>query len=425
MAQSLTFFYKFALQNAYPMSTSIVKGMPYGTMRYEQMKTTDKDGKVMLPTVMSEIKLADKPIVDGKTKLKCHPDEPELVKVEREIEMHFHESDFTWLVFFSEPVTVQCIEDEDTGAMQLQVVDSASDRRIDADDEVDAPFFIRVALTKFCTSNMNPIYCHQEEMIPNSLNLGQGRYDDLLRNHSHLFPGPNTSFSYAIDDAKQQILLSFDWDVRNMTNYGESAKSTQTEVNLIVYALPHHLDLMGTEKAPGYLKYCASSLIGPACLLSGSAWSMVENLPNIGFRAPRPPAPWAIAGLAKSLSHDLRYRLPKYFRKGIGDTYFSGKMISKLGRILMVAEEVKELCAGAMNNGNNGYEEVCEDVDLPSDDEITYAVDNLRSSVEIWLNGSGVVPFVFDSKCKLCEAHVRIVDFRRSVYLHLFFFASL
>jgi hypothetical protein len=127
---------------------------------------------------------------------------------------------------------------------------------------------------------------------------------------------------------------------------------------------------------------------------------MIENLPNIGFRAPRPPAPWSIDSLAKSLSHDIHYKLPSYFRKGIGDTYFSGKMLAKLGRILMVAEEVKELCDEAAIKGNNGYEEVCEDVTLPSDDQMTNAVNNLRSSVEIWINGTGATPFVFDSKCK-------------------------
>jgi hypothetical protein len=400
------------------MSTSIVKGMPYATMRYDEMKTTNKHGKIMLPTVMSEVGLAENAIVDGKTQLKCHPDEPNLVKVEREVEMHFHSSDFTWLVFFSEPVTVQCIVDEDTGAVQLQVVDSDSDKRTDADDEVESPFFIRIALSKLCTSNMNPIYCHQEQMLPYALNLGQGRYDDLLRNHSHLFPGPNTSFHYGINDAKQQIVLSFDWDVRNMTNYGVPAKSNPTDVDLIVFALPHHLDLMGTEKAPGYLKYCASSLIGPACLLSGSAWTMIENLPNIGFRAPRPPAPWAIGPLAESLSHDIHYKLPSYFRKGIGDTYFSGKMLAKLGRILMVAEEVKELCDEATNKGSNGYEEVCEDVTLPSDDDITNAVDNLRSSVEIWINGTGVTPFVFDSKCKSRAQHICLSLISADAYIH-------
>jgi hypothetical protein len=133
---------------------------------------------------------------------------------------------------------------------------------------------------------------------------------------------------------------------------------------------------------------------------------MIEKLPNIAFRAPRPPAPWAISQLAESLSHDLHYTLPKYFRHGIGDTYFSGKMLAKLARILVVAEEVKELCDDETpsQSGSNGYEDVCENVSLPSDEDIADAVATLRSSVEIWINGTAVTPFVFDSACKLSTA---------------------
>jgi len=395
------------MQESYPMSSSIVKGMPYGTMRFDKMKHTAENGEKFVPTVFSEMGLASKAIVDGKKELKCSAKDPSIVKVEREVEFHFKSSDFTWLVFVSKPVSVQCVLDEDTDLMQLQVVGSDSKNESDTDEEEDSsPFFIRIALSKLCSTNMNPIYCHQEQMSPYSLNLGQGRYDDVLRNHSHLIPGPDTSFEYAVDQSKEQILLTFDWDVIDMTDYYQRPTTNGTDSDLLVFALPHHLDLLGTDKAPGYLKYCASTLIGPACLLSGSSWNMIEKLPNIAFRAPRPPAPWAISQLAESLSHDLHYTLPKYFRHGIGDTYFSGKMLAKLARILVVAEEVKELCDDETpsQSGSNGYEDVCENVSLPSDEDIADAVATLRSSVEIWINGTAVTPFVFDSACKLSTA---------------------
>ena len=356
------------------MASSIVKGMPYGTMQYNVLQTTpNKDGggddTYWYPTVASEIALASDPIVDGTTKLTClggntnnnktsnnetkehHHNRPQQqqqqdhrVKVEREIQLYFAESDFTWLVFVSRPVTVQCVIQPDTGGMQLQVVDDeidtieedivqedgCSSNKADTNSGGDKlPFFIRIALTKICTSNNNPIYCHNEQMIPYSLNLGQGRYDDLLRNHSHLIPGPDTSFDYVIDQTKQEIHIEFDWDVKDMRNYAQPApKDIPKEQDLIVFALPHHLDLMGTRYAPGYLKYCASTLIGPACLLAGSKWNMVEHLPQIDFRAPRPPAPWAIPALAQSVQKDISYTLPRFYRRGAGDTYFSGKLSS-------------------------------------------------------------------------------------------------
>jgi hypothetical protein len=40
----------------------------------------------LLPTVLPELGLAEKPIVDGNTQLKCHTDQLDLVKqVEREV----------------------------------------------------------------------------------------------------------------------------------------------------------------------------------------------------------------------------------------------------------------------------------------------------------------------------------------------------
>jgi len=379
-------FYLFFQEKSFPMTSSIVKGMPYATMKYDAMMQSDDESNDWYPTVASEIALAKEPIVDGKIQLSClgfvqtapivvpttsssssdssssssssssRKDE-ELeqqpkqyrVRVERDIELHFTESDFTWLVFVSRPVTVECVVHADTGGMQLQVVDDShgdddedtssgkerdddsiaveSAREVKEDDE--QPFFIRIALTKTCTSNANPIYCHHEQMIPFSLNLGQGKYDDLLRNHSHLIPGPDTSFDYVIDQTQQEIHIEFDWDVKDMRNYNRDVARNNDDItmanDLIVFALPHHLDLMGTRMAPGYLKYCASTLIGPACLLAGSKWNMVEHLPQIDFRAPRPPAPWVLPALAKSVEEDLKYQIPKFYRKGAGDTYFSGK----------------------------------------------------------------------------------------------------
>ena len=462
------------------MSSSIVKGMPYGTMVYETTKYkstqhgSSKHGEKWYPTVASQIPLAKAPIVDGKIKLACHGQtfsssstnssqtnstnthhhlnstsssssaaamdddvEPELyqVKVEREIELFFADSDFTWLVFVSKPVTMQCVVDKDTHAVQLQVVDDT--HHADYDDDAkdgtsddgkqEPPFVMRIALAKFCTSNKNPIYCHHEQMLPYSLAVGQGRYEDLLRNHSRLVPGPNTDFDYNVDQTKQQIDIVFDWDARDMRDYYAPPAKDDTSTNksidhdLIAFALPHHLDLMGTRYAPGYLKYCSNTLIGPACMLAGSHWRMVEHVPDIGFRAPRPPEPWAIHALAKSAKADLKYKIPTRYRKGAGDTYFSGKMLAKLGRVLLVVEELRELC-GKSNGGSvaQGYKEVCRGAKIPTEKEVDSAVAMLRSSVEVWLSGKAVTPFVFDDACKFRNAIHVDVNSLSLVFLTLF-----
>ena len=48
---------------------------------------------------------------------------------------------------------------------------------------------------------------------------------------------------------------------------------------------------------------------------------------------------------SKALLGDIGFELPDFFQRGAGDTYFSGKYLAKLARILLISEEVHDLCA--------------------------------------------------------------------------------
>ena len=73
--------------------------------------------------------------------------------------------------------------------------------------------------------------------------------------------------------------------------------------------------------------------------------------------APRPPSHLAIPALAEALSKDISYSLPDNYMQGAGDTYFSGKMLAKLGRIIVVAQELcglAETLEGDISTRNGG-----------------------------------------------------------------------
>ena len=373
------------------MYSSITKGMPYATMVYENIHSDDPD---VLPTIAAEIALAARPLVDGTTPIDCRPvsgrTAPPSFVVQREVELFFKRSDFTWLIFVSEPVRMHCILD-DQGLVQLQVVDWPEDSV-----DVARNLVVRLALSKKCTSGVNPIYCHQEKLHPTALLLGQGNYAKQLRQHADLFSGPNTTFDYEFQDA-QTATMVFNWDVQNMSDMAlhPVARSNATEnVALIAFALPHHFDIIAQVPPADTDIYCVSTLIGPACLYEGAVWELHEPIPPLEFRAPRPPAPWAVAAIAESLQEDMHYTLPKFYIRGAGDTYFSGKMLAKLGRILLIAEELKEICTAVPDDS---YTEPCENVTLPSAEDVSDAVATLRSSLEIWINGTAETPFVFDA----------------------------
>ena len=380
-------------QDDFGMSTPIVKGMAYATMSYKSLSISDPiSGQELSPAIATEVPLSGHVIVDKSSKMPCttvDSDDDESKSsafvVQKELELYSPESDFTWLVFVSEPVKITC---QTHGATTLIRVVGGSRLR-----NQDDPFFFRTALFKPCTKGMNPVYCHQEQMHPTALHIGQGDYGEVLREHAHLFPGSKAAVSYEFDRNEDVAELVFDWDVQSIgAPLYSTPKSNMSAVKeVITYALPHHMDMMQNQPPSDFL-YFAPSLIGPALLVEGSSWSLVEKMPRISFRAERPPAQWSFRELSDSLSKDIDYRLPGFFQRGAGDTYFSGKMLARLGRILMISEELRELCKEPVEP----YYSACKNVTLPTKRQMTDAIQALRSSVEVWINGTGETPFVYD-----------------------------
>ena len=173
--------------------------------------------------------------------------------------------------------------------------------------------------------------------------------------------------------------------------------------SLFSHQKPHHREILyfpvdsESPSAFGVNMHCTPSLNGQACAMTGSTWVLKEDLnEEPSFRAPRPPFASALPPIAKALEHDIKFTIPTYFARGAGDTYFSGKMLAKLARILLVAEELYDICSNPQNFGID-YVDECENVNLPSSNEFEKALDHLRSSTEVWINGTAETPFVFDA----------------------------
>lgn len=395
--------------NALPMSASIVKGMPYTTMHYPKPLSS------LLPTISSEVKLVAVPLVDGKGALDCR--DGKAGRVESELELSFAESDFTWLVFFSQPVMVKCIEHPegiDESAVMFQVVELA-----ETDEEINTEALtVRTALLNNCTNGENQVFCAHRE----SANQIQ-KSAKLLRERAHLYPGPRADVHYDIDNENDEAVLKFDWDVQNTKvqwrdeadplesglrrDKTASDEESQASHELIAYALPHHLHRMSADYMPWRNdSFCTQSLIGSICLVSGSSWKLVEDLPSIAFQAPRPPRPDTLSALSDALPTDLSFQLPEYYQRGAGDTYFSGKMLARMARVLLIAEELSTLC-NPESHGHLGYsltskekqsyEAACKTIRIPGHDEMNEAISRLRSSVEVWINGTAATPYVYDS----------------------------
>jgi hypothetical protein len=399
------------LQNALNMTSTLVRGLPYVTMTYEKTSAMTEDGRTILPTIAAELAVGrnNKPIADAKNAIDCTTasslsDKPTSFRVERDVELYFPQSDYTWIAFFSHPVWVQCISNEadtESGGTFLQVVD------VDKRNSDNSTFMIRTAMLNRCTTGSNPMSCRQGlgHLLPQEISTKA--YGQLLRRHAKIYPGRATFMDYEIDETLGVAKLILDWDVQTMgevtSSSDDAVSSSPPPPGLLMFALPHHLDKLSPKNLPDNTVYCTSSLMGPTCLVEGASWTITEDLPTVGFRAPRPPKPEFLPGISKALKNDINYTLPHFFRRGAGDTYFSGKMLARLARILIVAEEAQELCQDSVKSAKSqskvqdGYTDVCVDLALPSAKEQSAALDRLRQGVQVWIDGTAETPFVYDS----------------------------
>jgi len=383
------------------MTSSIVRGMPYGSMRYQYLNANGSF-QGALPTVAAELPTHFPPVVDSNTQLICSSagnagGSEELVT--ESVRFSFKESDYTWVVFYSHPVYVRCFESEaiDTPRFALQANRVASQNTLD--QNFDDVFISRIALVSNCTHGTNPSHCIGAKPHDSS------DFSTLLHKHAHVYPGPNTKIDITFPSDEEGTVgansyLHFDWDARHISN--DTRIHTTDDAGLLIYALTHHRESFLTNPTMSTASdnkcSCRSTLHGQACLVEGSNWIIKEELDGEpSFSAPRPPMAESIAHLAKAISRDIYFRVSKHFQRGAGDTYFSGKVLAKLSRILLVTEELTNMCTQIDDKGNKVYEE-CNNVTLPSDEVFDQALDHLRSSTEIWINGTADTPFVYDTQ---------------------------
>jgi len=261
---------------------------------------------------------------------------------------------------------------------------------------------VRIALANNCTTGTNVNFCEGARG-----GRDQAGFAALLRERAHVYPTRRARVGYDFfggdTTTPESARLLFDWGAESWKKKAD--RTDQYDDELITFALPHHVDALGpsgsnrTSSAAG--RHCARTLHGLSCLVEGNLWSMDESLGHPpGLVAPRPPRADHVPAIARALSDDIRFELPEYYRRGVGDTYFSGKQLAKLGRIVVAASELRDLAGG----GGDGYRgPIDPDIvraaglaDLPSSRDLAGAVDRLRSGVEVWLNGTAGTPFTYD-----------------------------
>jgi endo-1,3(4)-beta-glucanase len=264
-----------------------------------------------------------------------------------------------------------------------------------------------VALVNQCTTGKSDI---QQHCLPENQMKDAEAYLNLLRENTAYPKTPKVEFDYQYkdNDEENKALITFDWDAQELQTHNAS---DSVDSDLLMFSLPHHQEQLeqGEEedaKTKTLDEFCLRSFHGMSCIIQGNSWTIVEKLGRPqSFIAARPPASWAIPDLAKALAVDIHYLLSDNLMRGAADTYFSGKLMARLGRVIEIAMELKDLAAG--NGAQDKYYDADPDeyalsvqaakkATLPTDEEVQAAIDQIKLGVVIWVNGKGEAPYVYD-----------------------------
>ena len=257
------------------MRTAIVRGSPYTSMEYKDStpKITAQRSTTRLPVIddneNNTLICGVGAGVYGESKL-----------VQREIRISFDVSDFSWLVFFSEPTEITCSITPEPPAIfyGLGVPPPANEPHGHMEIMATKPMeigMVRIALANNCTTGRNPEYCHK---LGTPFNNSQ--YMDLLRAHSDVYPTgkADVRFTFPVESAEEEELrLNFNWEPAYMSAMKNQSDDDlisiapligRPDVELLMFAIPHHQErLSPTEQSSNFVHSigCTPTLHGMAC----------------------------------------------------------------------------------------------------------------------------------------------------------------
>lgn len=273
------------------MKTHVVRGMPYGTVRYGKTSTPKKGSSFVLPTILSGNRptsiLLDSDIVSSpadttaelnttttstnkktpKNEMQCgsftgkpivqdlnqHPSpitstgKPQEYTVRREIIFHLEQSDFTWVAFFSRPVKVQCYSDA-VAAISVPGDNVEVQFRLDVTEVVDddssgdgEELVVRMALLNECTTGRSIIHEHCDHLATLGYDTVSSKdraeeYLKMLRAGKDLYPKSplvGTQFPEEEEESEDDRVTNvvFDWDATSSSGGNAVAGDSKDKVS--------------------------------------------------------------------------------------------------------------------------------------------------------------------------------------------------
>lgn len=337
------------------MDALIARGSPYNTFSFT--KSTPLITSLM--SVQKQDGLNANITVDG-TLAPCNGN----VVTGTAIGVSFIESDATWLIFSDKTrVSWKC---------------TASPFALTATKQADSsPLIVRLAMANNCTSGTGSHHCDLNSKKPRDQTVWT---QALIKNADVVPTAGDASFGINANTAT----VRYSWTTTTMSSGGSIDVSGSS---VLMVSLPHHRSVFddATKGAEiSEVPHVAYSTRGIGKPVLASEWIMYLPLSPLDFSAPRPidismkklitQAIITGPSLFNGSMGDKDYDVPGNYAIGAGDTYFGGKMLARLARVALIAEEVA--------------------VDPATLSDI---VSRLQARVEVWYNSSSLNRLQYDA----------------------------
>mmetsp|Transcript_87892 Transcript_87892/g.253522 ORF Transcript_87892/g.253522 Transcript_87892/m.253522 type:complete len:1132 (+) Transcript_87892:100-3495(+) len=235
---------------------------------------------------------------------------------------------------------------------------------------------VRVALANDCTTGRGPVHCAG---MPHGKDADD--YAALLVKHAGSYP-KKTKVDWSVDG--DTGVVKWEWEVDTMEGWSRQP--------LLQLAYPVHIPLFKKEIRDWAEKRASTpfrDVRGGAMAIVGDIWEMCYSLfPDVGFRSRHPIAEDMVDRVLDSLrgpgggrwnsgeplKPDKDFDVPRMYQLGVGDTYFSGKLVSRLARLIPIADEVG----------------------VSSEPYFSEMIQRLTNRFEVWLVDGAKTPFIFD-----------------------------
>jgi len=223
---------------------------------------------------------------------------------------------------------------------------------------------VRLAFVSGSIPNVALLKLHAGRLASDSV-----AYAALLKRHAGRYP-VGSSVDFQVDGDVGSV--SWEWRTSKLAGWPEAP--------LLQLAWPVHMPLLPT----GVREVAATNPVTPFRDLRGKAtavvadsWNLTYKLfPDVGLRAPRPVREDLKDKILNALrGTDSEFDIPSKMHGGVGDTYFSGKIIARMARLVAIGDELGESHMPYFND----------------------MVDRLTQRLEVWLGSKSLNPLLYDA----------------------------